>query len=97
MAPETSVMNGEVIGELRFEQAGRAMCAALDAELRWSCEDEEIERFLNAACPFESTRFHFHRPNVHMIYQIAERLGARVELRGDHPALADHPESIAVA
>jgi len=73
----------QVIGELKFSQAGRPMTARLSDDLQWSCEDKGFERLLNESFGQMDLRAEVtqvHQPIVHGIYQVAERLGAEVQL-----------------
>lgn len=68
------------IGELRFFQGGRACTARLDSRLHWRCDHAEIESFLNDAYPTPLNELDSHQPAIHLLYQVAERLGAQVYL-----------------
>jgi len=73
----------QVIGELRFHQAGRPVRAQLSDDLRWSCDDAAFERLLNESfgqMDLDADVTQVHQPVVHGIYQVAERLGAEVRL-----------------
>ena len=75
----------QVIGELKFAQAGRPITAHLCVDLRWSCEDKNVEDLLNESfgmMNLDSAATDVHEPVVHGIYQVAERLGAEVRLQG---------------
>ena len=68
----------KAIGEVRFEQRGRRVTARLTEDLHWRCNDTDVERFLNEACPIDVIQLEIHRPAVHGLYQAAERLGGEV-------------------
>lgn len=72
-----------VIGELNFSHAGRPMTARLSGDLHWSCDDKSFEQLLNESfgnMDLSADVTDVHRPVVHGIYQVAERLGADVKL-----------------
>jgi hypothetical protein len=69
-----------IVGELHFEQAGRPVCAALHDDLHWRCDDQALEDYLNRVCRPKRRRWEVHRPEIHTLYQVAERLGAEVRL-----------------
>jgi hypothetical protein len=73
-------MADQILGELRFTQAGRPLTAALNGELRWKCDDRQMEVYLNEACPIEAGEWDVHRHVVHGLYQVGERLGADVNV-----------------
>lgn len=72
-----------MIGELKFMQQGRTCSASLDSRLHWLCDNSEIEAFLNTAYPMASDAMDVHRPAVHLLYEVAERLGGVVALNRD--------------
>lgn len=72
-----------IVGELHFRQAGHEHTARLDENLRWNCDDLQLEQFLNQACsiPPATGDIDARRSVIHGIYQTAERLGAEVTVR----------------
>ncbi len=71
----------QIIGELQFQQGGRAMTAQLVTGLTWQCDDKQIEKLLNQACPIDDEGGgEVHQPIVHSLYQAGERLGAEVRV-----------------
>lgn len=67
------------IGELRFVQRGRPVTARLRSDLRWDCDDKDVEGLLNQSLALTATDgLEVHRPAIHNLYQAGERLGAQV-------------------
>jgi len=73
----------QVISELRFSQAGTSHTATLTDDLRWQCDDESLERLLNESfgrMDLTAEVTQWHEPVIHGVYQVAERLGAEVQI-----------------
>ena len=76
-----------MIGELRFHFQKKQYTAVLEEDLRWHCEESQLEDYLNEVfSPVEIRRGRGGSSVTHYLYQVASRLGAEVvTARGEEP------------
>lgn len=65
-----------MVGHIKFRMGTRLIEASLGADLRWNCDEKQIESYLNET--FSDAPPLAGRAPVHILYQVAERLGAEV-------------------
>lgn len=72
-----------MIGEIRFEHNGQTTSVQLNDDLTWHCEQDDLQQYLNEACPVPNYQPEFGKPGIHQLYQVGHRLNARCICFGD--------------